>query len=77
MVVCKLKIYINEDSNFLVEWSCTKEIINERGPYNLAEWLCANNKSMWTLIFGRMVVYKERINEIKKIIYFCQMVVCK
>ena len=24
-----------------------------------------------------MVVYKERINEIKKIIYFCRMVVCK
>ena len=32
---------------------------------------------MRTLVFGRMVVHKERINEIKKIIYFCQMVVCK
>ena len=32
---------------------------------------------MRTLIFGRMVVHKERINEIKKIIYFCRMVVFK
>ena len=28
----------------MVEWSCTKEIINERGPYNLVEWPCANKK---------------------------------
>ena len=44
----------------MVEWSCTKEIINERGPYNLVEWPCANKKkkkSMRTLVFGRMVVH--------------------
>ena len=32
---------------------------------------------MRTLIFGQMVAYKERINEKKKVIYFCRMVVCK
>ena len=56
-----------------------KDKINERGAHNLVEWSCTNkvNKLMATLIFGRMVAYKERINEIKKIIYFCRMVVCK
>ena len=34
-------------------------------------------KLMRTLIFGQMVAYKERINERKKVIYFCRMVVCK
>ena len=31
----------------------------------MVEWSCTNkkNKLMRTLIFGRMVVYKERINE--------------
>ena len=32
---------------------------------------------MRTLFFGGMVVHKEKINERKKIIYFCRMVVCK
>ena len=46
----------------MVEWSCTKEKINER-PYVLVEWSCAHkrNKSMRTLIFGRMVVHKRKI----------------
>ena len=36
-----------------------KERMNERRSYILAEWTCANerNKSMRTLIFGRMVVH--------------------
>ena len=50
------------DLNFLVEWSCTKEGINERGPYTFVEWSCANktNKSVWTLILGQMVVHKKK-----------------
>ena len=32
---------------------------------------------MMTLIFGRMVVHKEKANEGKKIIYIFWMVVCK
>ena len=48
----------------MVEWSCTKERINERGPYILAEWSCANirNKSVSTLSLGPMVVYERKIN---------------
>ena len=43
------------------------------------EWLCTNknNKLIRTLIFGRMVAQKERINEGKKMTYFCRMVMCK
>ena len=43
----------------------TKETLNERGSYIFVEWLCANkrNKSVRTLIFGRMFVTKERLNE--------------
>ena len=43
----------------MVEWSCTKERLNERGPYILVEWSCANkrNKSVGTLNSGRMVVH--------------------
>ena len=43
----------------MVEWSCTKERLNEREPYNLVEWSCTNkkNKSVGTLNFGRMVVH--------------------
>ena len=43
----------------MVEWSCTKERINERGPYILIKWFYAHkrNKSMRTLTFGRMVVH--------------------
>ena len=55
---------INERRAYIfVEWSCTKERINERGPYTFVEWSCANkrNKSVWTLIFGRMVVHKRKI----------------
>ena len=33
----------------LVEWSCSKEIINERGPYNLVEWSCGNKKKKSTV----------------------------
>ena len=28
----------------MVEWSCTKERINERGLYNLVEWLCTKER---------------------------------
>ena len=51
---------INERRPYIfVGWSSIKERINERGPYTFAEWSCANrrNKSVWTLIFGRMVVH--------------------
>ena len=46
---------------------------------NFVEWSCTNknNKLMRTLFFGRMTVHKERINERKKIMSFCRMVVCK
>ena len=49
----------------MVEWSCTKERINERGPCIFVEWSCANkiNKSLRTLSLGRMQCTKERINE--------------
>ena len=42
----------------MVEWSCTKERLNERAPYIIAEWLYANkiNRSVGTLNSGRMVV---------------------
>ena len=39
---------INEGPNF---WSNSRLHTNKK------------NKSMWTLVFGRMVVHKERINE--------------
>ena len=43
----------------MVELSCTKERLNERGPYNLVEWSCTNkiNKSVEALNSGRMVVH--------------------
>ena len=43
----------------MVEWSCTKERLNERGPYILVEWSCAKkrNKSVGTPNSGRMVVH--------------------
>ena len=46
----------------MVKWSDTKERINEREPYFFVEWSCINKRSqsMWTLIFGRMVVYKKK-----------------
>ena len=49
----------------MVEWSCSKERINEREPYIFAEWSCVNkwNKSVGTLSLGRMVVHKGKINE--------------
>ena len=59
----------------------SKKIINKRVRVTpkFAEWSCTNknNKLMRTLFFGWMVVHKERINERKKIIYVCRMVVCK
>ena len=44
---------------------CTKERINERGPYNLVEWPCTNkrNKSLKTLTLVEWLCTKERINE--------------
>ena len=68
----EIKEINHEDPNF---WS--KERITERGPYNLVEWSCENkiNKLTRTLVFGRMVVHKERINVRRT--YFCGMVVCK
>ena len=49
----------------MVEWSYTKERINERGPQTFVEWSCTKkrNKSVWTVIFGRMFVQKQRLNE--------------
>ena len=46
---------------FLGKWSCRKEIINETGLYILVKWSFANkrNKSMRTLILGRIVVQKK------------------
>ena len=43
----------------MLKWSCTKERINERGPYNFVEWSCANkiNRAVENLNFGRMVVH--------------------
>ena len=43
----------------MVEWSCTKERLNERGPYIFVEWSFANkiNKSVGTLYSSRIVVY--------------------
>ena len=43
----------------MVEWSCTKERLNERGPYIFVEWSCGNkrNKSLWKLNSGQMVVH--------------------
>ena len=55
---------INERRPYiLVKWSYTKERIDERGPYTFVKWSCANkrNKSVWALIFGRMVVHKRKI----------------
>ena len=53
MVVCKQKKYNKEYPKF---WS---NGLNERGLYIFVERLCANerNKSMTTLIFGRVVVH--------------------
>ena len=48
----------------LVEWSCSKVIINGRGPQILIKWLCAYKKikEVSTLSLGRMVVHKKTIN---------------
>ena len=42
----------------MVEWSCRKEIINERRPYIFVKWSRAYkmNKSVETRNSGRMVV---------------------
>ena len=55
----------------MVKWSRAKERINEEGPYTFVKWLCANkiNKSVWTLIFDRVVVHKRKIKW-KRTIYF-------
>ena len=43
----------------LVEWSCTKERLNERGPHIFVEWSCAykRNKSLGNLNSGLIVVH--------------------
>ena len=43
----------------LVEWLCTKERLNERGPYTLVEWSCVNmrNKSVETINSARIVMH--------------------
>ena len=66
MAVCKWKININEDPSF---WSnghaLKKYIINERGPYNLVEWSCANKKinQCGPLFLVEWSCTKERLNE--------------
>ena len=49
----------------MVEWSCTKERLNERRPYIFVELSCANkrNKSVRTLSLGRMGVLNKKNNE--------------
>ena len=43
----------------MVEWSCTKERLNEKGPYIFVKWSCANkrNKSLGKLNSGRIFVH--------------------
>ena len=43
----------------MVEWSCIKERLNERGPYIFVKSSCANkrNKSVGTLNSGRITVH--------------------
>ena len=68
----------------MVEWSCTKERLNERGPYILVEWSCANkrNKGVATLNSGRMVVHiasvkiTEREGSISAYSFYKQMLDC-
>ena len=52
----------------MVEWSCTEERINKRGPYIFVEWSCTNkiNKSMRTLTLDRMVVQPRKKTQKKE-----------
>ena len=65
----------------MVEWSCRKERLNERGLYILVELACANkrNKSVGTLNSGRMVVRiaSAKITESKGSISSYQFVIFK
>ena len=66
MIVCKWKIYINENPNLWFSGHALKKyIINERGHYNLVEWSCANKKinqcGPWFLV--EWLCTKQRINE--------------
>ena len=69
---------------FLIEWSCTKERLHERGPYILVEWSCANkrNKSVETLNSSRMVVHiasakiTEREESISPYSFYGQILDC-
>ena len=51
---------------------------NEIGSYILVKWSSASkrNKSLRTIIFGRIVMHKRKYKW-KRTIYFGQMVVCK
>ena len=68
----------------MVEWLCTKERLNERGPYILVEWSCAKkrNKSVGTLNSGRMVVHiasakiTVREGNISRYSFYGQMLDC-
>ena len=46
----------------MVKWSFSKGKTNERGPYMLVEWLCANkrNKSIRITILGCIVVHNRK-----------------
>ena len=65
----------------MVEWSCRKERLNERGLYILVELACANkrNKSVGTLNSGRMVVRiaSAKITESKGSVSSYQFVIFK
>ena len=63
MVVHKKKKTNERRPYIFVEWWCSKERINERGTYTFVEWLYANKRknSVWTLIFGQMVLHKREI----------------
>ena len=68
----------------MVEWLCTKERLNERGPYILVQWSCANkrNKSVGTLNSGRMVDHiasakiTVREGSISPYSFYGQMLIC-
>ena len=68
----------------MVEWSCTNERLNERGPYILVEWSCANkiNKSVGKLNSGRVVVHialaktTEREGSISPYSFYGQILDC-
>ena len=56
------KELMKEDHIFLLNGRVHINKINQQGPCIFVEWWCTNkrNKSVWTLIFGRMVVFKRK-----------------